>query len=135
VPERDDPGDSDYGNVNGKLLAQQYFDSHCDRKQCLDKQQVLKYDLVKWKNRPVVAKVANAVVSLLVSNVCPERGASALKLIKTRLCSRMQNDLLNTLLHILINGPAVGRKQCKDVIDSAVSSWLGAKTWHWVLPL
>ena len=40
----------------------------------------------------------------------------------------MQNDLLNTLLHILINGPAVGSKECENLIDSAVSSWLGAKT-------
>ena len=165
VPERDDPGFSEYGNVNGKLLAQRYFDTDSDRKQFLDEWQVLKYDLVKWKkelpdevrkppggkdptitptdwclkkllqlkdlapfNLPLVAKVANAVVSLPVSNAWPERGASALKLLKTRLCSRMQNDLLNTLLHILINGPAVGSKECEDLIDSAVSSWLGAKT-------
>lgn len=40
----------------------------------------------------------------------------------------MQNDLLNTLFHILINGPAVGSKECEDLIDSTVSSWLGAKT-------
>ena len=79
-------------------------------------------------NLPLVAKVANAVVSLPVSNAWPKREASALKLLKTRLSSRMQNDLLNTLLHILINGPAVGSKVCEVLIDSAVSSWLGAKT-------
>lgn len=45
MPERDDPGFSDYGNVNGKLLAHQYF----ERKQFLDECQVLKYDLIKWK--------------------------------------------------------------------------------------
>ena len=39
----------------------------------------------------------------------------------------MQNDMLNTLLHILINGPAVGSKEFEDLIDSAVSSWLAAK--------
>ena len=165
VPERDDPGFSEYGNANGKLLAHQYFDTDSDRKQFLDECQVLKYDLLKWKkefpdevrkppggkdptttptdwclkkllqlkdlapfNLPLVAKVANAVVSLPVSNAWPERGASALKLLKTRLRSRMQNDLLNTLLHILINGPAVGSKECEDLIDSAISSWLGAKT-------
>ena len=165
VPERDDPGFSEYGNANGKLLAHQYFDTDSDRNQFLDGCQVLKYDLVKWKiefpdevrkllggkdptttptdwclkkllqlkdlatfNLPLVAKVANAVVSLPVSNAWPERGASALKLLKTRPRSRMQNDLLNTLLHILINGPAVGSKECEDLIDSAVSSWLGAKT-------
>lgn len=146
-------------------MAHQYFDTHSDRKQCLDECQVLKYDLIKWKkefpdkarkppggkdptrtptdwclkkllqlkdlapfNLPLVAKVTNAVVSLPLSNAWPERGASALKLLKTRLRSRMQNDLLNTRLHILITGPAVGSKECEDLIDSAVSSWLGAKT-------
>ena len=49
VPERDDPGFSDYGNVNGKLLAHQYFDTDSERKQFLDECQVLKYDLIKWK--------------------------------------------------------------------------------------
>ena len=93
---------------------------------CLKKLLRLK-DLAPF-NLPLVAKVANAVVSLPVSNAWPERGASALKLLKTRLRSRMQNDLLNTLLHILINGPAVGSKECEDLIDLAVSSWLGAKT-------
>lgn len=137
VPERDDPGFSEYGNANGKLLAHQYFDTDSDRKQFLHECQVLKYYLIKWKkefpdevrkppggkdpfttptdwclkkllqlkdlaplNLPLVAKVANAVVSLPVSNAWPDRGASALQLLKTRLPSRMQNDLLNTLLHI-----------------------------------
>ena len=40
-------------------------------------------------NLPLVAKVANAVVSLPVPNAWPERGASALKLLRTRLSSRM----------------------------------------------
>jgi len=49
VPERDDTGFSEYCNANGKLLAQHYFATNSDRKQFLDKCQVLKYDLVKWK--------------------------------------------------------------------------------------
>ena len=159
VPERDEPGFSEYGNENVKLLAQQYFDRECDRKQLVDEWQVLKYDLVKSKkelpeevrktrggkiptitptdwclkrllylkdllpfNLPLVAHEANAVVSLPVSNAWPERGASSLKLVKTRLRSRMQNDMLNTRLHILINGPTVGSKPFEDLIDSSVSS-------------
>ena len=35
----------------------------------------------------------------------------------------MQNDMLNTRLHILINGPTVGSKPFEDLIDSSVSSW------------
>ena len=51
-------------------------------------------------------------------------------LLKTRLCGRMQNDMLNTVLHILIfdfDFPALGSKEFEDLIDLAVSSWLAAK--------
>ena len=92
---------------------------------CLQKLLVMK-DLVPF-NLPLVAKVAESVISLPVSNAWPERGASSLKLMKTRLRSRMKNDMLNSLLHILINGPEVGSKEFEVVVDSSVAAWLAAK--------
>ena len=92
---------------------------------CLQKLMFMK-DLVPF-NLPLVAKVAEAVISLPVSNGWPERGASSLKLMKTRLRSRMKNDMLNALLHILINGPKVGSKEFEEVIDASVRAWLAAK--------
>lgn len=120
VPERDEPGFSEYDNVKVKLLAQQYFDRECNRKQLMDEWHVQKYNLLKWKkelahevkkppagtnitvtstdwclkkllclrdlvpfNQPLGAEVANAVVSLPVSNAWPQKGASSLKLLKT----------------------------------------------------
>lgn len=83
-------------------------------------------DLVPF-NLPLVAKVSEAVISLPVSNGWPERVASSLKLMKTRLRSRMKNDMLNALLHILINGPKVGSKEFEEMIDASVRAWLAAK--------
>lgn len=77
-------------------------------------------DLVPF-NLPLVA-------SLPVSNAWPERGTRSLKLIKTRLRSRMKNDILNSLLQILISGPEVGSKEFDVVIDSSDAAWLAAKT-------
>ena len=92
---------------------------------CLQKLMFMK-DLVPF-NLPLIAKLAETVISLPVSNAWPERGASSLKLMKTRLQSRMKNDMLNALLHILINGPKVGSKEFEGVIDASVRAWLAAK--------
>ena len=39
----------------------------------------------------------------------------------------MKNDMLNALLHILINSPKVGSKEFEGVIDASVRAWLAAK--------
>ena len=52
--------------------------------------------------------IAEAAITLPVSNAWPERGASALKIVKNRCRSRLHNDMLESMLHIKINGPAVG---------------------------
>ena len=59
---------------------------------------------------PCISKIAEVVLALPVSNSWPERGASKIKLIKSRVGSRLKNDLLNSLLKISINGPDVFSK-------------------------
>ena len=54
---------------------------------------------------PRSVQVPEAALAIPVSNAWPERGASQLKLIKTRIRSQIKNDLLASLLHISINGP------------------------------
>ena len=54
---------------------------------------------------PRSVQVVEAALAIPVSNAWPERGASQLKLIKTRIRSQIKNDLLASLLHIAINGP------------------------------
>lgn len=73
-------------------------------------------------NLPMLAKVAQCVVSLPVSNARPERGGSCVKLLKTRLRNTMKSDMLNTLCQIKINGPEVGTSEFESVIDEAVTT-------------
>ena len=61
---------------------------------------------------PRSVQVAEAALAIPVSNAWPERGASQLKLIKTRIRSQMKNDLLAFLLHISINGPVPHTQAC-----------------------
>ena len=56
-----------------------------------------------------------------VSNAGPERGASALKRLKTRPRNPLKKEMLESLLHISINGPPV--KESEAVINKAVALW------------
>mgnify|MGYP001799720426 CR=1 FL=1 len=56
---------------------------------------------------PKLVWIAEIILSLPVSNAWPERGASAVKRIKSRLWSSMSNQMLEALLQIsiiIING-------------------------------
>jgi len=76
---------------------------------------------------PFTLKVAEYLLAIPVSNAWPERGASKVKLIKTRLRSRMTNKMLNSLLQITFNGPKLHTDECKQFISAAVNNWLAAK--------
>ena len=56
---------------------------------------------------PHLLYIAEVVVSLPVGNAWPERGASAVKNVKTRLRSSLHNDMLQAILAVGINGPDV----------------------------
>ena len=53
----------------------------------------------------LIIKYAKIAITVPVTNAWPERGASAVKRIKSRLRSTMKMDLLNALLMISMNGP------------------------------
>ena len=67
---------------------------------------------------PNLVKLSAVAQSLSVTNAWPERGASDLKWIKTRLRNSLKDDMLDSLLQISINGPPVSK--AKYVIDQAV---------------
>lgn len=69
--------------------------------------------------------IAEIILSLPVSNAWPERGASAVKRIKSRLRSSMSNQMLEALLQISINGPAVSEPE--DLVKEAVKTWSKTK--------
>ena len=86
-------------------------------------QRLLTMNTLSPRNLPLLAKVAQSIVSLPVSNAWPERGASALKLIKSRLRSTIKNDMLSTLIQIHVNGPEVGTKKFDNLITATITKW------------
>lgn len=73
------------------------------------------------RSYPLLLQVAEICLSMPVSNAWPERGASALKRLKTRLRNSLKKEMLESLLHIAINGPPV--KESEAVINKAVELW------------
>ena len=63
----------------------------------------------------VIVDLAKIATIVSVTNAWPERGASAVKRIKSRTRSQMKNDVLNNLLHISINCPAVNSKEADNL--------------------
>ncbi|CAH3158111.1 unnamed protein product [Pocillopora meandrina] len=76
---------------------------------------------------PKSVQVAEAALAIPVSNAWPERDASQLKLIKTRIRSQIKNDLLASLLHVAINGPVPHTEACDSLVSKAVDMWKAAK--------
>lgn len=76
---------------------------------------------------PELLRLAEICLSLPVSNAWPERGASAVKRLKTRMRSTMKNDMLSALLHITINGPDAMEPECDKLIKETVKEWMKIK--------
>jgi len=70
---------------------------------------------------PELLRLAEVCMSLPVSNAWPERGASAVKRLKTRLRSSLKGDMLESLMHITINGPEV--QECESLVKKTVKKW------------
>ncbi len=69
--------------------------------------------------------IAEVAASLPVSNAWPERGASALKIIKTKQRNRLSSSMIEGLLTVSVNGPTI--KDSKPFIKRAVKVWLSKK--------
>jgi len=77
---------------------------------------------------PGMLHIAEVCLSLPVSNAWPERGASAIKRIKTRMTSRIKDDnMLEALMQISIDGPKVKELECTGVVKESVQQWLKEK--------
>lgn len=69
-------------------------------------------------------ELAEACLSLPVSNAWPEQGASCTKRLKTCLCSTLKNDMPEALMHIAINGPG------QSLIHEVAKQWLAKPRRH-----
>ena len=70
-----------------------------------------------------VKELAKLAIIVPVTNAWPERGASAVKRIKTRQRSTMKNDMLNGLLHISMNGPPPNSAEADHLINRVVDKY------------
>ena len=64
-------------------------------------------------------------LNIPVTNAWPERGASAMKLVKTRCRTSLLIDTLEALSMLLINSSPV--KQCKSLVQNAARRWIDQK--------
>ena len=82
-----------------------------------------KTDLSKFF--PHIIELAEICQSMPVSNAWPERGASTIKRIKTRLRSTLKQDMIMTLMNVSINGSKTENSQ--QVTEKAVKHWRNEK--------
>ena len=66
---------------------------------------------------PFIIELARIASIIPVTYAWPERGASAVKLIKSRTGSSMKNDLSKALIHISLNGPPVHSKEADILLN------------------
>ena len=71
---------------------------------------------------PNLLHLAEVCLTLPVSNAWLERGASAIKRLKTRLRLNLNNDMLTSLLQITVNEPDTS--DCHDTVEEAMKEWL-----------
>ena len=76
---------------------------------------------------PSLVFIAEVAITLPVSNAWPERGASALKNVKTKQRNRLGNDMLEAILQVCINGPAANSYDGQVLVKQAVQMWVKAK--------
>ena len=137
-----------YGSKEISTLSNHYFPGDKEAQQQVKPEwEKLKYDLLSWKAHipqeldnitptewslmrllsmrteyghfyPKLVWIAEIILSLLMSNAWSERGASAVKRVKSQLCSSMTNQMLEALIHIsymLIN-TREKLQQCVDFL-------------------
>jgi hypothetical protein len=157
IPNKESGDLQEHGREHINVLAGHYFpDDEANRTQLQAEWNVLKYDLLQWKLPqsvkegklspaewvlkqlckqkysyrgpfPLMIVIVESLLVIPVSNAWPERGASKVKLIKTRLRSLMKADMLNSLMHVSFNGPPTSSQACTSLIKKCVQVWLSTK--------
>ena len=70
-----------------------------------------------------IVDAAQTCLTQPMSNEVVERAASAVKRVKTRLRSRLKNDMMASLLHISVNGPNHDTEECREMFTEATKVW------------
>ncbi|PFX13734.1 Zinc finger protein 862 [Stylophora pistillata] len=146
LPNESDPRFEDYGQAEIKIISNHFYGTKEEEEKKMNRmkealkiptfsqQQTGPYKGCLRGARPTripiqteLLMVAEAAWTMPLSNCWPERGGSAIKRIKTRMRSRLTDDMLNALMHVSINGPSFGTEECTDIVQRAAEIWLSAK--------
>jgi hypothetical protein len=76
---------------------------------------------------PNMARLGVAAQVICVVTVSNERGFSDMKLHMTRLRSSCGVEMLEHLMRISIEGPAIGTPECEKLLERALNHWSGLK--------
>ena len=76
---------------------------------------------------PLLMHIVEIALTMPISNAWPERGASRVKLIKTRLRSRLTNKMLEAPVNISMNGPEANSSECDTLVKKTTEKWLSEK--------
>lgn len=76
---------------------------------------------------PSVIQIAGIILAIPITNAWPERGASCLKNIKTKSRNRLSETMLESILHICINGPEPESEEGRKLVKLSVDTWVKAK--------
>ena len=153
LPSSDDDSFKEYGDAEVRIIADHFFPGNEDQKgKLLCQWSQVKYFLsgkkfqvpteshsstsfmsFMLKNHGIfhpsifeeILFLAEVGLSLPCSNAWPERGGSVINITKTKFRNRLNNEMLNSLMQVSINGPE--SNQCSDVVKSAVDNWLKQK--------
>ena len=76
---------------------------------------------------PLLMNIVEIALTMPISNAWPKRGANRVKLNKTRLKSRMTNEMLGSLLNFSFNGPDTKSSECDSLVQKTTAKWLSSK--------
>ena len=74
-----------------------------------------------------ICELAKIALITPATNAWPERGANAVKRVTSRMRNTMKNDLLNSLLHISINGPPTNSKEADQLLERVCNACANEK--------
>ena len=97
---------------NYQLLKENLTDNDLKLKETASEWK-LRYILKRFRedNHIYICELAKISLITPVTNAWPERGASVEKRVKIQMQSTMKNDLVNSLLHISVNGLSTNSKE------------------------
>nr|XP_005986451.1 PREDICTED: zinc finger and BTB domain-containing protein 25 isoform X2 [Latimeria chalumnae] len=73
---------------------------------------------------PALLSLAEVCLSMPVTSIWPRKGLKALNKLAKEYQGRVKSDLLNSQMHVAVNGPEFGSPECNHVVYKAVKTFM-----------